>query len=348
MDTFPLWSEYVAWLKEHVPHAYENLAPGATEAQLEEVERVTGYSLPEAAKHVWRLNDGQRETMIASTRSTGTPCIPTLSFLSTTKVIEVWRTWDELRKNESPASLESLQSAGRSVFPGKVRPLYTHPAWIPLWSDPTRADYVGLDLDPDVQGTRGQIINFGRDEERHAVLADDLDALLAILLEEVRSGAWQASRMPYGKDGATIEWFGDPNGHFFNALQRRRPKTPTEQATTLLAEAKKLRAAKQPEQALARVAEARALVDLGTPMLLVEADALEDLERWRDADAVLAKLIERAPKLAQHAVRRARNLVDRLADLAGAENVVNDALTRAPDQAELKALARRIGHATKH
>ena len=174
------------------------------------------------------------------------------------------------------------------------------------------------------------------------MLADDLEALLAILLEEVRSGAWQASRMPYGKDGATIEWFGDPNGHFFNALQRRRPKTPTEQATALLAEAKKLRAAKQPEQALARVAEARALVDLGTPMLLVEADALEDLERWQDADDVLAKLIERAPKLAQHAVRRARNLLDHLGDAEAAAEVVKDALTRAPHHADLKALAARL------
>ncbi|MFN9810100.1 MAG: hypothetical protein ACK6CU_10765 [Deltaproteobacteria bacterium] len=80
MDTVALWSAYVEWLRENVPRAHENLAPGATDAQIAEVERVTGLELPEAAKRVWRMNDGQRETMIASTRGAATPCIPTLSF----------------------------------------------------------------------------------------------------------------------------------------------------------------------------------------------------------------------------------------------------------------------------
>lgn len=231
MSTAERWSDYVAWLREHVPHAHANLAPPATDAQIEEVERVTGVTLPEAAKEIWRCNDGQRETMLASDLRAATPCIPTLSFLSTAKVIEVWRVWDELRKKEGPGGLESLDAGARSVLPGKVRPVYTHPAWIPWWSDPTRADYVGLDLDPDVEGRRGQIINFGRDEERHAVLAEDLDALLEILLDEVRSGAWAASTMPYGKDGS-IDWFGEPGAHFFNALQRRRPRTSAERAAT--------------------------------------------------------------------------------------------------------------------
>lgn len=341
MGTTELWSDYVAWLKANVPLAYENLAPPATDAQIEAVERVTGVSLPDALKHVWRLNDGQRETMIATTKSPAVPCIPTLSFLSTAKVIEVWAQWDELRKSETPSSLASLDQAARSVFPGKVRPLYTHPAWIPLWSDPTRSDYIGLDLDPDERGTRGQIINFGRDEERHAVFADDLDGLLAILLEEVKSGAWRASQMPYGKD-ATIDWFGDPDDHFFNALQRRRPKTDTERANELFAQAKKARAAKDFERTLTLLGEAHALAELGAAALALEVEALEALGRWSDADVVLGRLVERAPKLTQHAVRRARNLLDHVGDAAAAEAVVVAALERAAGDHELTKLLARI------
>jgi len=342
VKTVELWSAYVAWLRDNAPLAHANLAPPASDAQIAEVERVLGVTLPEAAKLVWRCNDGQRETMIASSRAPAVPCIPTLSFLSTAKVVEVWRVWDELRAGESPAGLADLQSAGRSVFPGKVRPLYTHPAWVPWWSDPTRADYIGLDLDPDEQGTRGQVINFGRDEESHAVFADDLDGLLAILLDEVRSGAWQASRMPYGKDD-TIDWFGDPDAHFFNALQSRRPKTDLEIAQERFTEAKRLRAAKQPERALELVAQAwAAYPGFGPALLQLEVDALEDLERWQDADDALARLVARAPKLPQHALRRGRNLLDRLADVALAEAVVREALAVAPTHAELLALLDRV------
>lgn len=340
MRTIELWSAYVGWLKENAPRAHENLAPPATDAQIEAVERATGVILPDAMKAIWRLNDGQRETMIASTKNTAVPCIPTLSFLSTSKVVEVWKVWDDLRKNETAANLASLDQAASSVFPGKVRAKYTHAAWIPLWADPTRADYIGVDLDPDTEGARGQIINFGRDEERHAVFADDLDGLLAILLDEVRSGAWQPSRMPYGKD-ATIDWFGDPDAHFFNALHARRPKTDKERANELFAQAKKARVAKDFERVLALLAEANALVELGGAAIALEADALEALERWSDADAALARLIERAPKLPQHAVRRAKNLLDHLGDPATAEAVVTAALERSPHP-DLEKLLWRI------
>ncbi len=340
MKTDELWGCYVEWLRVHVPRAHENLAPPATEAQIESVEQTTGVSLPDAIKRVWRRNDGQRETMIATRKGPAVPCIPTLSFLSTAMVIEAWKQWDDLRKNETAANLASLDQAASSVFPGKVRPQYTNAAWIPVWSDPTRADYVGLDLDPDAQGTRGQIINFGRDEERHAVLAEDLDALLVILLDEVKSGAWVASRMPYGKD-ASIDWFGDPDGHFFNALQARRPKTDKERANELFGQAKKARVAKHPERALELLAEADALTEMGGAAIALEVDALEDLERWQDADAALARLIERAPKLPQHAVRRAKNLLDRLGDPATAATVAREALKRSAGHADLEKLLAR-------
>ncbi|MGX1805299.1 hypothetical protein ACWIGI_06260 [Nocardia sp. NPDC055321] len=117
---------------------------------------------------------------------------------------------------------------------GRVRPLYTSPGWIPLWSDPVRSDYIGLDLDPDAAGVRGQIINFGRDEERHFVCANNFTELLEILLDEVRSGRWPATTLIYDEeegeertlvgdvaDGSGRAWFGALEDHFFNALYKR-------------------------------------------------------------------------------------------------------------------------------
>jgi cell wall assembly regulator SMI1 len=219
MSATDLWREYVDWLRDHVPAAHANLAPGADDAAIAAPEARLGVELPEAAKAIWRCNDGQRETMLAGRIRKATPCLPTLSFLSTAMVAHVWGEWDELRRTTPAGDLEELHGGTRSVVPGVVKPLYTTPAWIPLWADPTRADFVGLDLDPGEAGRRGQLINFGRNEDDHYQLATDLEDLLAFLVAEVTSGEWPASEMGYGDE--TIPWFGAPRAHFFNALVRR-------------------------------------------------------------------------------------------------------------------------------
>lgn len=220
-NTLELWSSYIEWLRENVPLSHANLAAPATEDQIAEVERMVGHTLPDAVKVVWRSNDGQKVTMIETRLAPpAVPCIPTLSLLSTAMVLEVWCEWETLRRTKAGSALDDLQQMGASAEPDKVRALYTNSGWIPLWADPVRADYLGVDLDPDTRGVRGQIINFGRDEEEHFVFAADVDALLNILLEEVRSGAWQPSKVPYGSDGET-DWFGGAKSHFFNALHRR-------------------------------------------------------------------------------------------------------------------------------
>lgn len=345
MTARDVWLEYVEWLRTNVPLAHANLAPPATDADLALVEQVIGVALPADVTDVWRCNNGQQATMIATSRDPAVPCIPTLSFLSTTKVIEVWREWATLRANETPESLAALDAAASSVFPDTVRRVYSHPAWIPLWSDPARADYVGLDLDPSPRGTRGQIINFGRDEEQHAVLAASFSALLQILVEEVRSGAWAASKMPYGKD-ATIDWFGDPKAHFFNALQARRPRSPDEIVRDLQGQAKKRFTAKDPQAAWALLEEARALgTALSTPFITLEVDVLEALERWQDADARIAELVTRAPKLLRHVVRRARNLLDKIGDRELAAQLILDGLAKDPEDEDLLDLQAQLSEA---
>jgi cell wall assembly regulator SMI1 len=131
-----LWTKYVAWLERNAPLAHANLAGPASAQEIAEVERVTGYALPEGVKDVWRLNNGQKETMIATTTNDAVVCIPTLSFLSTGLTVSIWRVWDQLRRTD--AGIDELQSGGSSPEEGVVQPLYTHAGWIPLWSESDR------------------------------------------------------------------------------------------------------------------------------------------------------------------------------------------------------------------
>ncbi|MFD3704685.1 SMI1/KNR4 family protein [Nocardia sp. NPDC058658] len=225
-----LFEDYVNWLRINVPRAYENLAPPATRDNIDKLEQALGQRIPDDVKAVLMMHNGQRLTDVATHDEDGAvPCIPTLSFLSTGLIEECWSSWADMCEDDD---IEDLHD-GCEAMPGaegRVRPLYASPGWIPLWSDPVRSDYIGLDLDPDSAGIRGQIINFGRNEGRHFVCADNFTELLQILLDEVRSGRWPSStvvcdeagneRSVFGEveHGVGRPFFGDLEDHFFNPL----------------------------------------------------------------------------------------------------------------------------------
>jgi cell wall assembly regulator SMI1 len=65
-----------------------------------------------------------------------------------------------------------------------IKKKYFHLKWIPVFSD-YGGNYIGIDLDPDTKGKKGQVIIFGRDEENMIVLADNLDLFFDNLLTEM-------------------------------------------------------------------------------------------------------------------------------------------------------------------
>lgn len=64
-----------------------------------------------------------------------------------------------------------------------IKQKYFHYKWLPIFSD-YAGNYIGIDLDPDSKGKRGQVINFGRDEEDMFVLAENLEDLFDKVLNE--------------------------------------------------------------------------------------------------------------------------------------------------------------------
>lgn len=72
-----------------------------------------------------------------------------------------------------------------SVPENAIRKKYFHSKWVPLFSD-YGGNYLGMDLDPGVAGTRGQVINFGRDEEQMQVLGQSLHGFLQLVLQELQ------------------------------------------------------------------------------------------------------------------------------------------------------------------
>ena len=103
--------------------------------------------------------------------------------------------WDELKitafadgQSEVERSFYNFDEelALTSTPPDVIKKKYFHIKWIPLISD-FGGNYIGIDLDPDTQGTKGQVILFGRDDEDMVLLAHSWDEFLDWNLELIKT-----------------------------------------------------------------------------------------------------------------------------------------------------------------
>ena len=65
-----------------------------------------------------------------------------------------------------------------------IKKKYFHFKWLPLFHD-FNGNFIGIDLDPDKNGTKGQIITFGRDEHNMVVIANNLEKFLDLTIKEI-------------------------------------------------------------------------------------------------------------------------------------------------------------------
>lgn len=73
-----------------------------------------------------------------------------------------------------------------SIPEGKIKKVYFNPRWIPIFSDYS-GNFIGIDLDPDCNGIKGQVINFGRDEEKMYVYANELEQFFEKVLDLLKT-----------------------------------------------------------------------------------------------------------------------------------------------------------------
>ena len=75
-----------------------------------------------------------------------------------------------------------------------VKPLYASKRWVPFAQD-WGGNHLGIDLDPDVKGVAGQVINFGRDEEDKRAIAPSITAFVEWMLGELLRGNFSIERL---------------------------------------------------------------------------------------------------------------------------------------------------------
>jgi hypothetical protein len=92
---------------------------------------------------------------------------------------------------------------------------------MPLWKEPLEGNYLGVDMAPGVQGHEGQVINFGRDEDVKAVLADSLAEVLEWLAVQAENG-WIHPHTVRSRSGEQFLELRHVRGRALNVLLKER------------------------------------------------------------------------------------------------------------------------------
>ena len=175
------WQAWVEVVERERSNLEQILNSPASEQELSAAEAALGVALSAEFHDLYRLHNGG---------STSNDLFCGLSFMSLETVIAQWQSTgrgledldeDDLRSIEEELSVEPL---------GAIKQQYFNRAWIPFATDGS-GNFVGVDLDPGENGSRGQVINFGRDDLEMFVIAPDIAGFLATLRHLTEEGPYQ-------------------------------------------------------------------------------------------------------------------------------------------------------------
>jgi cell wall assembly regulator SMI1 len=202
------WQRLETLLIPVLPELVHDLRPGLPESQWQSLEAHLGVSLPTSLKEFYAVHNGQEAKAVGG-------FFFGLEFLPFAEIVTQWEGWQSIIKLETPESLvEDYCFDCRSITHEAIKVTYANSLWIPFAHD-WGGNHLGIDLDPDVKGTVGQVINFGRDEEHKVVVAKSFEAFITWFVRELETENYVTEK----KEKSWL-WYGSaPETHFLDTVK---------------------------------------------------------------------------------------------------------------------------------
>lgn len=175
------WRRIETSLSVQTPTTLAQLAPGAAEQAIKELENIIGATLPQDFRVSYRRHDGGYTVNLVSP----------MEIMSLPGIADSWRMLEELLHDDQWARQEPYYFTGDSVKSGwqtgPIQPVWWNRRWIPFGSDST-GNLSCLDLDPAAGGTVGQIIDWDHECGPSRVLFPGFRELLEAFADQMESG----------------------------------------------------------------------------------------------------------------------------------------------------------------
>jgi cell wall assembly regulator SMI1 len=199
MNVEESWHVIRDWLARHHPTLLPMLHAPADDAAFTSLEDRIGFALPDDFKQSYRIYDGSDET-----------CGPLvgLPLMSLAVIARSWDVWADVADEGNV----DLDAECRSHPPGAVKLVYASRGWIPFAGD--GQNYVAIDFDPGPAGTRGQIINSGRDDMMRHVIAGTFTGFMEFVATQ-----FAASRVARSTQDERFLQLGDDGGDLLTSLR---------------------------------------------------------------------------------------------------------------------------------
>ena len=184
-DIEPLWNAWMAFFAANGFMPQAGLEPGASDHEVAELEQATGLQLSEPIKSLFRLANGQKPVPMPPTPVKLPALFGFYEFLGTTLAADEWRMWKDIQDQEGPSGMADHADFVVVTQPDLVKKEYWIAGWLPFARD-GGGNSLAFDFSPESQGTAGQIIVIGSDEDHRRVLAPGIGELLHRMLDSAR------------------------------------------------------------------------------------------------------------------------------------------------------------------
>ena len=133
-------------------------APENNDAVYAEFENEADFAFPAILKSFLSLHNGVKNT----------------AFMDAQRILKEWRDWQSIYNEWTQEELFDTDNESNI----KTLPMYVTPYWVPFFSL-GGGNFIALDFAPNSQGTAGQVISFGADEQSATYEAKTLSEFLA-------------------------------------------------------------------------------------------------------------------------------------------------------------------------
>ena len=165
------WKKIEAWFGENEPEILKTFNEGATEEQFKELENVLGFELPLDFREFYSVHNGQ-DTGAVFGSAIIDPDSEGLS--SVQRIIDTYKMYQSIAEYATDVSDDDVEDG--------IKPMYWNDKWLPIMEDGMGNSYF-IDLDPDENGRKGQIILRYNEGPTYELVAPSLEKWVKEFIE---------------------------------------------------------------------------------------------------------------------------------------------------------------------